>query len=699
MTQIVNAASQVLSIGTEDLSKRTVPREPEAIPQHLPKFYIFAERGPKDPQLVSGAERESIFGASTFQVKSKFFNHATLFANLANEEGNICMLERLVPEDAGPEANLILWADVLETDVDLYERNADGSIKLTALTNEPIVDGTAAGNKIKFVVTARTSNGAVVPGNEDEHISFFGQAEQKTGDQTDGTNQSVRIPLLEFKVYSQGEFGNRCGIRLWAPTSKTVAAMPTKLMSENKTYPYFISVIEKATTLSSPKVVKTLFGEQKLMVTLKEGDYDPLTTKQTHINDIFIDSYQNLTDLRYPKKFGLFGDFHIYQENIDALLTQLHAAEVPFIDSFSDITANADSKYLMNLFGGVSSFGVPYHSMVFVDSVNSVRPSELTNIYADGGSDGTLNDTIHANLAIARLEEYLDPDSELQDIAYHVESHFYDSGYPLEAKLAMCCPLALRKNTVVNLSTFDVNDRTLTAAEEYSLAIALRTRMRMYPESEYFGTPVMRGTILTQSAKLRNSEYKKRVPMTAELLIKSAKYMGASSGRWSNGSNFDGAPGSVIDSMYDISNPWTPVSVRYRNWDAGITWTQRYDRRSFYFPAIKTVYDDDTSVLNSYNTICAIATLNRIAQRCHREFSGVDHLTNAQLAERVNDFINKSVLGIFDNRFIIVPDAFFTDTDTLRGYSWTLPIKLYAANMKTVMTTYVQAYRLDDLEA
>ena len=34
---------------------------------------------------------------------------------------------------------------------------------------------------------------------------------------------------------------------------------------------------------------------------------------------------------------------------------------------------------------------------------------------------------------------------------------------------------------------------------------------------------------------------------------------------------------------------------------------------------------------------------------------------------------------------------------TARGYSWTVPIKLYADNMKTVMTTYVQAYRMSSL--
>jgi hypothetical protein len=219
----------------------------------------------------------------------------------------------------------------------------------------------------------------------------------------------------------------------------------------------------------------------------------------------------------------------------------------------------------------------------------------------------------------------------------------------------------------------------------------------MYPESDYFGTPVLRGMIVGRSGKLRNSQFTKTLPLTAEIAIKSAKYMGASNGRWKNGSHFDGAPGSVVSYMYDINITWVPASVRNRNWDVGLNWVQAYDRRSYFFPALKTVYDDDTSVLNSYITAMAIAQLNKVAHAAWREFTGTSHLTNAQFAQRLNDFVSNNVRGRFDERFVIVPDATFTDLDLLRGFSWTLPIKIYAANMKTVMTTYVQAYRIEDL--
>ena len=61
--------------------------------------------------------------------------------------------------------------------------------------------------------------------------------------------------------------------------------------------------------------------------------------------------------------------------------------------------------------------------------------------------------------------------------------------------------------------------------------------------------------------------------------------------------------------------------------------------------------------------------------------------------------MSDAVLGKFDDRFVIVPDAYFTAADEARGYSWTLRIKLYAPSMKTVMSLSIEAYRIDDLAA
>ena len=99
--------------------------------------------------------------------------------------------------------------------------------------------------------------------------------------------------------------------------------------------------------------------------------------------------------------------------------------------------------------------------------------------------------------------------------------------------------------------------------------------------------------------------------------------MGAGHGRWKTGYNFDGAPGSVVDNMFGVNVTWVPASVRNRNWDVGLNFVLNYDRRSLFFPALKTVYTDDTSVLNSYFTAMAICYLNKVAHSAWREFSGV----------------------------------------------------------------------------
>lgn len=689
--QIVNAAPMVIDYGTEDLSTRLIPREPELIPQHLPKFFLFTQKGPLTPQLVVGNERDLMFGTESFNLRGKYANHSTVFANLVNAEGNSCMLQRVIAEDAGPEATIIAWLDVLATDVDLYERNVDGSIKVDTL-GDPIITGTGTGFKVKWVVT----NHASVADLQDD----YGQLTITPGDQVDPVTsaQSQRYPIFELKASSLGEYGNTTGIRMWAPTVDTVAAMPTKMMANSKAYPYFVSMIRRQDTLTAPVITKTLFGEQRVMVTFKPEVIDPLTDAELYIDDVLIDAYQNLTDLRYPKLYGDFSDIKVYQDNIELLVELFHAAEIPYIDSFSDFTSNVNDKHLFNFVTGVSSQNVPYHSFIFVDEANTVRFSEFTNIYASGGSDGTIDHATHAALVSAQLTRYLDPNDELQELAVNVESIIYDTGFPLDTKLDLISFIAQRKDTFVVLSTHDVEDRILTASEEHSLAIALRTHLQMYPESDYFGTPVMRGMIIGRSAKLRNSQYTKYLPLTAEVAIKSAKYMGAGNGRWKNGSHFDGAPGSIVDYMYDINITWVPASVRNRNWDVGLNWVQAYDRRSYFFPALKTVYDNDTSVLNSYFTAMAICQLNKIAHGAWREFSGVSHLTNAQLVSRVNDYVTNRVLNRFDNRFVIRPEAFISDADMLRGFSWTLPIKIFAASLKTVMTSYVQAYRIEDLQ-
>ncbi len=689
MEYILNAAPLVVNYGVQDLSTVQVPRDPVQVPQHLPLVPFYGKRGDTGRHLLSSNEATSFYGAESFDETGKYFNHATIFITKMRQYQQL-MYQRVVPDDAPPPANFQLWLDVLPTTVTLYKRNSDGSIQ-TDTSGAPISNGTAQGFKVKWVVTNTVDAAGA---------ATFGKLTQKPGTQTDSSTstQSKMYPIAEWQVSYQGEDGGNVGIRLWAPTALD-GSLPDAMMAQQKAYPFMMSVIRRDDVFSSPKPVSTLFGEKSFIFTFKEKVRDPNTNAQYYLPDIFFKNYQNLSDPTYPQVTGDFGNMCFYQSNIDELIQSFYAAEVPFISSYSDITTDPSSAYLFNFVSGVSSQNVPYSSFQLVNDSSSVSLTKNTNIYAAGGGDGTMNDANFAKSVEAIMADYADPLSDALDDAGNPVSHFYDSGYPLTTKRALCQFIALRHDTFVTLSTHVAGEGKLSADEDYSTAVTLRSYLQAYPESDYFGTPCYRGLIMGRSGLVLDSNWNQRVPVTLELAIKASDYMGASNGVWKNGKSFDRWPGNLISNLYDISITYVPPTVRNKNWDAGLNWVSKFDLNSLQFPVLKTVYDDDTSVLNSFTTAAAICTLNKKVMITFRKYQGNDDLDDAQLVDAVNGDITAQVKGIFDNRFIIEPQAFMTSMDQSRGYSWTCPVKIFANPNKNVMTTYVQAYRMSQYTA
>lgn len=687
MVTAANAAPNVQDRGIHDGSIVQVARAPRPLPQHLPKYYLFCQKGRAEEELLVGVERDNVYGTATFTDGSPYFNHGTIFANGTNAQGNAGMYKRLIPADAGPKSNITLWLDVLETRVDLYERLPDGSIKTNTL-GDPIVVGTTPGYKVKWVATSASTHQAA---------ASFGIQTQTVGDQFDPTTmkQSIRYPIFDFVVDSQGEYGNNLGIRMWSPRAE-LNQVPFKMMNQNKAFPYLFSIIERESNLTSPVNKPTLFGEQSITVTLKPNSIDPITLQNLYIENRVVPMYGNTTDPRYAIQYPPFGQFHIYQKNVDLVLAQFFAAEVPFIDEHSDFTADPEDAGLFNIITGVTTTGVPYHSFIFVNSPESITFSQFTDVLAAGGSDGTMTNEVYNAMVAQEIRRYRNRDDSVMQVAYHVESIFYDSGFDVDTKMELTSFISQRHDTFLVLGTHQWGERKLTLSEEHSLAVALRARVQNYPESDYYGTPTVRCMIMGCSGVIRNTVY--RVPATYEVAIKFARYMGASNGRWNGAFSPEGDPGSIVGELTDINETFVNESLRTRFWDVGLNWIGRFDREQYYIPAYKTVYPYDTSVLTSVLTTFACCTLNKIGHACHRTFVGRSDLTDLQLTERVDDYVRNAVKDKFDGRFIIIPEANITALDEQQGFSWTLPIKIGANGMKTVQTLSVQADRRKRLE-
>ena len=694
MTQtITGAAPRTIFRGIDDKSIKSAVYEAEALPSHFPFVCLYTKEGPEVPMSVVGSSMTNMYGTDSFDIRKKWATHATVLANILNARANQMMIKRMKPLDAGDPASIRLWLDVLPTTIPVYKRNTDGTYA-TDNNNNLIETGTTVpGFKVKWVVETVTvdSNG----------VSTFGSINQKAGDQVDTvTNvQSTRYPIMDFSVSSFGAYGNDVGIRMWAPTAETGGGIDTRIIEDNKSYPFRFACVRRDTELSTVTVTKSLTGSQSVDSVLMSDAIDKNTDELISFTDVFIQSYQDLfPEDGTPPVYGPFGKTHLYTDSLETLLKQFYEAEYPYADEFSDFDGSDNEEYRFNLLSGVSSQNVPYSSFLIVKNApNSVSLTENTTIYAAGGSDGTMSEALFADLVAAEMDAFGDANSAYQGTAKYPVSIFYDSGFPLKTKYSIIKFISVRKDTAVVLSVHDVLGKVLTVSQESAMAIALRTRLQMYPESEYFGTPTVRGLIVGRCGTLINSQYRKKLPLTLEIASKAARYMGASNGIWKSEYRFDRAPNNAITMFKDVNITFTPVRVRNKDWANGLIWVDDFNTRSLYFPALKTVCDNDTSVLNSFFTMMGCVELTKIGDRSRIQFSGASDLTDDQFVDAVNDFINNSIKDRFDGRFKVIPDTYFTAADKARGYSWVTNIKIGAANMKTVGTLQITSYRVDDL--
>lgn len=692
---IYKATPRSVMLGTDDQSTREQPAVAEARPQHFPIFPLYAAQGPESVQSGTPDELKAMYGAATFDERGPYATHATVFANEIMGKANRIFVKRIRPQDAGREASLRVSIDILETKVPVYERNEDGTYKLDD-DNSPIATGdTIDGVKFKWIVGAV----GLTPQGEDT----FAAAGESAGDQVDeeAGKQSIRLAIFDLRVPYFGAGGSNKGIRLWAPTTRGRSPMDGRLVSNQKVFPFNMACISRTDKDTMPTLVKTNDADQFMTLAFKPGFIDKNYDNEMYVGKQFLKSYQIMNSRTAAPKFGPFGEFHVYDENVAKVLELFYKAEQAAASEHSDITGtDSNELYRMNIISAQTAAGVPYAAVVQVEGGdNTVRLTENTNLFAIGGSDGTMSNDNFDKSVREFCQEFADPTSPLKDIARYPFRQIYDSGYSLETKHALCNILAQRKDTYPVLSTHVVGGPKMTAAQDSAMAVALLATLQMYPESTEFATPAMRGMIIGRSGVLVAGRWDSRLPLSMELASYSAEYMGADSGKWKPGFAFDIHPRNEVRLFADISETFTPDEVRNKDWDAGMCWPEAFDRRADYFPAWQTIYSRDDSVLNSFFTMAAICELEYIGELARRKFSGRTDLTASQLVTAINRFVNDEVSGKFDSRYVVTPNAHITGADEKRGYSWTLKIVIYAPTMRTVQTLSIESRRIEELTA
>lgn len=707
MYTIRNAAPRAILRGIKDESGRPPVYEPEMIPSHLPHVFLFTERGPVLPQLVSGDKLIRTFGAKSFEYRGKYANHQTVLTNTVNAEGNQLMVQRIVPPGANPPAALRLSVDVMKDEVPLYERDGEGKYVLDEEGKRIPTGETTEGHVFRWLtgpVIEEEDDGRLLESSDprldesgEQRIleDKIGFASVRTGDMTNTAGeQSMIYPVMDIEVQDFGSYGNRLGVRLSAPTVDSSIPVDDTTIEEQLAYLYRISFVERDENTSTPRVLETLWGEQYVDFSFKEGVVNERTNTELHIDDAVIPSYSQeavagMEEIRSP-----IGRIHVYTEHLEKLLGDVQVLEA----ARGTIDGDEEYKHLINIFSGHDYNGVPYDTVKIMGPADDgVFFNESATHYCMGGYDGVMNFDTFDSVVRHQLDNYGDLDAKVLDDAMYPQSVLYDTGFSMDTKKAFFVPMGRRKDVYVVLSTQDVSQPQNRPSEESSIAIALRTAARMYPESVIYGTSTCRAIVHGQSGYLLNSPYKGLLPLTIEFAQKCARYMGAGSGSWTSGRAFDMPGNNHVNLFKGVNAEWRSANVRGRDWDNGLVWVQNYDRRSLFWPGIQTVYDDDSSVLNSAANMIICVELQKVALRTWRDLTGISYLTPDQFIERSDALIKERTQGRFDGRVVVEPETFFTQNDEQRGYSWSCNIHLYAPNMKTVGTFTVVAHRITDL--
>lgn len=693
MAEYKNAAPMVVDYGIRDSSAKVVPAGPLELPQHLPVHHIWASRGKVGSNFFeagSGSiERE--YGTETFRIGSKFHNRSIEFLRRTVARANNCVVRRVVPEDINDVANVTLYLDVLETKVPVYEKDPiDGSIVLDS-TGEPVPvkEGdepvTVAGYKVFWVADVQENKlGDYIPKS----------GKSRKGLQEEDGVQSTQYPIYEFSAATPGSDGNLTGIKLWPALQTDVEPFPSHLLEDGDQYPLYFAVVEMLdpATASEEEVLNVL-GSNKITVTTKPGGINPATDSVADLATIAKNMY-------IKEGNSQLGGLYIYEKNLEEVLKKFAASEVLVEDDFRDpeLKDDEDGIYAFNIAGFTNSNGSPYQTVQVIEHDDAVRLTRNSTIYLGGGSDGTMDDETFDRLVREDLKSYGNPLHQYNDLVLHPESIIYDVGYSLETKRSLCNFISLRKDTFIVFSSY-IQNQHLSIEEQHSLGVAIKAMVELYPESSYWGTATARAAILMGTGTIVGSNYAGRVPTSYDLLDKAAAFMGAANGNWVEGRMFDRAPNNVINTLTDIDIEFVPASTRTIFWASGLNFPLNYKTDRKFFPALKTVYDNDTSILTSFFNVMAACYLNKIGHHVWRQFTGVSSLTPAELERDINSELLTEVEGRFNGVITVIPDAKVTELDDLRGYSWTLNIRMGGNNMRTVQALTVDAYRKQDLDA
>lgn len=714
-------------------------------PQAMQHCYFLAERGSVLPTITPSAIFTARYGESTLSETSPYFTHATEMTKIPLELGHIIMAERLIPPDA-KKSMLRISIEEIPCEIPLYERNEDGTYVYVAnpVTGVPElqIESTIIGRRL-VVHSSRVmyAGNALNFGAAGGPINYRLGSVNSTFDEdvvlgvvNETPMQSRIYPIMDLEIADFGKYGDRIGLLLEVLTNTTTPAIDTGLMYSTQAFPLSLKVREASVDGLIPQTLFNRDGDDGIPFILKQNVIDPISKLPTSISDILLKAYGNQgLSAVMP---GPLGRVHVYNDNIDELLTLLiegetlpggievlgeasFAAQYTLAGGEFDFTV-AENRHLLNYFTGVDNKNIPMFSFDVRNSAGfgglNLEDGEL--IYASGGSDGLPVDAngrpdrlatlqLMDSLFRQKMQDFgVAASPDMTNLARYPTTIYPDSGWSYQTKLAMMRITRRRKDIIPIIATRSIADNiaavgnttvwgyqpALTAEQERSIAAALNSEAQMSPESVVDGTSATRIVIVRGHAPALNPRINRHLPNTFDVVKKIADMAGDTSGNWDGRYSFDLEAVKTlkyiggIDQDYEMTEPDAD-----KTWESGTNYPLYMNPTVLFWPYLRTVHRESASPMTSLEFVLGTCTAVKEAHRIWAELCG-SNLEAGQFVERSNlklmTALNSQIR--FAGKFQIEVETEITSADDARNYSWTTTIRFrspayrYVNNLRIV---------------
>lgn len=684
--------------GVKDESTHKIPVELRPPPQFLPVFFPDTSKGDYEKRQVNLAEFELYYGDEALNPASPYYTHASEMIRTILKAGGDIMVKRNkmnamgFPTPVTAELNLgiAVYDEIVGKE---FVRDATTGKIVRDMLGNPTYDAANTSTR-RYIFCVQTDGShtdpypapPIVDGNIDGDTEF-------------NNTPGVIYPILKLTARGHGSIYNQYGIKIESLDENDFRQ--DVFDAGDKQFRMRVQRDFRGTVLD----VETNLQGQSITGSFKFGSSDPLTGVSIEIDRKFDDLYGNEVDDLFSLSPKLFEDIEVNHTNLNLMLDVLnntiaaggptaHAnLNGPATINWVDTTNIDGSEYENVLMANPSTSVLTAFAAVSDDAITKISSSP---VYLKNGTDSLHERANFEECAMQEIERYANPLDEVQIIALNDESIFIDSGYTFANKLRIYNFFLYRHDVVPILSLYSVNDENTPQdkAEMVSAATLLVNNLRMVQESALYGTSAFRAIIIPGSARPR-SGYRYDVPLTIDIVKKYVLQMGANNGIWNQTYSFDMQPANLINEVYDVK-PKEIESIEESLYKQGCVIYGPERKNLWYYKGRQTVYEDDTSILNSSTTAIAMCAITKELNALYRHFTGVETLSDSELKIEIEKEFNDWQEGRFGTQFVIIPNLYYTPLDNQAGNAWHVKVDFYGRTAKTKMTSYIVALRNDN---